>query len=334
MSHNSTDHLFASAYLKSKEKYLLSKERVEKMLGSKTPDDALRVLSELNYGSDSGAITVAGLETLLSRELERTYRMVTSLAPEQEYFAVFMYPNDYHNIKVLLKAEFLETSAGELLIDAGSIPLEQLVTLVQNRDYFSMRREMSHGIQYAIDSYSTVYDPQVIDLILDKACYKDILNALSGVEDEFITGYFALKIDSINLKSFVRTKAMNKSRDFFSSAFIDGGSIPVKVFTGGYENTLEQFADKLVIYGLQTLLLESIAITNNASKFTSLEKLCDNLLIEYARAAKHISVGTPPLVNYIVAKENEIKTIRIIMAGKLTNISPELIRERISSTYV
>lgn len=334
MSHKSTDYLFASAYIKSKEKYLLSKERIEKMLGSKTPDDALRVLYELNYGSDSEKVSATDFEILLSHELEKTYSTITSLAPEQKYFAVFLYPNDYHNVKTLLKAEFLGISADELLINAGTIPLNQLHNLVLNRNYFHMSEAMSAGIQEVMAEYGTTHDPQVIDTILDKACYRDINTEISKLKNAFIQGYFILKIDGINLKSFVRSKEMNKPQSFFAKVYIEGGNVPEKVFLSGYDEALEQFADRLVIYGLQELLLESIAITNVASKFTSLEKLCDNLLMNYVREAKYISFGIQPLVSYMVAKENEIKTVRIIMTGKMANIPSELIRERISNTYV
>jgi len=334
LSYKNTDYLFASAYIKSKEKYLLTKERIEKMLGSKTADDALRILYEMGYGSDSENISAADYETLLFRELDKAYHTIISLTPEQKYFTVFLYQNDYHNVKTLLKAECLGVAADELLINANTIPLDQLTDMVRNRNYFNMREAMSQGIREVIADYGTSHDPQVIDVLLDKACYMDINTAVSKLKNDFIQGYFILKVDSINLKSFVRAKEMNKPRDFFPKIYIDGGSVPEKVFISGYDETLEQFADRLVIYGLQTLLLESIDITNVVSKFTSLEKLCDNLLIDYVRGAKYISFGVQPLICYLIAKENELKTVRIIMTSKLAGISSELIRERMSNTYV
>jgi len=68
--------------------------------------------------------------------------------------------------------------------------------------------------------------------------------------------------------------------------------------------------------------------------FTTIEKLFDNKLIEYVKSAKYISYGIEPLAAYLIAKENEIKIARIIMAGKLAGIPSELIRERMRETYV
>jgi V/A-type H+-transporting ATPase subunit C len=254
--------------------------------------------------------------------------------PDQEHFAIFLYPNDYHNIKTMLKAEFLGSSADEILTDTGSIPLARLADLVRNRNYTDMRLEMAKGIQEVIDTYATSQDPQIIDLILDRVCYHEINLVMEQLKNDFVRGYIALKIDTINLKSFVRAKEMKRPWDFFSNIYIKGGNIPEKLFVSGYDEALEQFAEKLGIYGLTALLVEGAQMIKETGRFTAVEKLCDNHLMGYARDAKYISYGIQPLVSYLAAKESEIKTARIIMAGKLANISAELIRERIRNTYV
>ncbi|MDK2799758.1 MAG: V/A-type H+/Na+-transporting ATPase subunit [Clostridiales bacterium] len=47
-----------------------------------------------------------------------------------------------------------------------------------------------------------------------------------------------------------------------------------------------------------------------------------------------MAFGIEPLVAYLMAKENEIKIVRIIMVGKINNISNEIIRERLREAYV
>jgi len=89
------DYTFASAYMKSREKYLLTQEKAEKMIDCKTPADALKVLYELDYGDGGDEVPPAEFETLLSRELEKTYSLILSLAPDPACFAVFLYPNDW-----------------------------------------------------------------------------------------------------------------------------------------------------------------------------------------------------------------------------------------------
>ncbi|MGO0943658.1 V-type ATPase subunit, partial [Clostridioides difficile] len=39
------------------------------------------------------------------QELLKTYEILKSLAPEEKFVDVFLYKNDYHNLKVLIKEE-------------------------------------------------------------------------------------------------------------------------------------------------------------------------------------------------------------------------------------
>jgi len=90
----------------------------------------------------------------------------------------------------------------------------------------------------------------------------------------------------------------------------------------------------LSAYGFRDLFLEGTEALTETGKFTTLEKLLDNKLIEYVKSAKYVPFGIEPLAGYLIAKDNEIKIARIILAGKLAGISPELIRERLRETYV
>ena len=56
--------------------------------------------------------------------------------------------------------------------------------------------------------------------------------------------------------------------------------------------------------------------------------------MEHVKSAKYFPYGIEALAGYLIAKDNEIKTARIILAGKTAGISPELIKERLRETYV
>ena len=45
-------------------------------------------------------------------------------------------------------------------------------------------------------------------------------------------------------------------------------------------------------------------------------------------------LGPEPVIAYLLAKENEIKIIRIIMVGKINRLPTEEIRERLRDVYV
>ena len=329
-----TDYLFSTARVRSVEKNMLTRERAEKMIDAKTTEDALRVLDDINYGYGNEAIAPNNYEEVLTEEHKKTYDFITSIAPELEYFNMFLFPYDYHNLKVIMKAEYLGIDASDTLVDTGSIDLKVLKYSVKERDFSAFTENMENALKEIIETFPKTNDPQIIDIIFDKYCYNEMLKSAEETKSDFIIDYVRMQIDAINLKTYVRLKKMNKSWDFFTKVYLHGGKIHEQVFIKSFDEPFEKFAEQLSAYGFKELFLEGTESLTETGMFTTLEKLLDNKIIEHIKNAKYIPFGIEPLAGYLIAKDNEIKIARIILAGKLAGISPELIRERLRETYV
>lgn len=329
-----TDYLFSTARVRSVEKNMLTRERAEKMIDAKTTEDSLKVLSDIDYGYGSDVADPNNYEKLLTDEHKKTYDFITSIAPELDYFNMFLYPYDYHNLKVIMKSEYSGTDASDAFVDTGSIDLKVLRYSVKERDFSELTENMESALKEIIETFPKTNDPQIIDIILDKYCYDEMLKSAEETKSKFIIDYVKMQIDAINVKTYVRLKKMDKSWDFFTKVFLRGGNIGEQIFIKNYDETFEKFAEQLSAYGFKEAFLEGTEALAETGKFTTLEKLLDNKIIEHIRSAKYISFGIEPLAGYLIAKDNEIKIARIILAGKLAGISPELIRERLRETYV
>ncbi len=66
---------------------------------------------------------------------------------------------------------------------------------------------------------------------------------------------------------------------------------------------------------------------------SAFERWCDNLLIDRMKVQKWNPFGIDPIAAYVLARENEIKSVRIILSGKLNDLPQDAIRERIRQTY-
>ena len=67
---------------------------------------------------------------------------------------------------------------------------------------------------------------------------------------------------------------------------------------------------------------------------SAFERWCDNLMIRKIRPEIHHPFTIGPLAAYILARDNEIKCVRMILSGKVNDLSTESIRERVRETYV
>ena len=73
------------------------------------------------------------------------------------------------------------------------------------------------------------------------------------------------------------------------------------------------------------------AIKESPSAF---ERWCDNRIIETIKPQKTNPFSVGPLVAYVIARQNEIQTVRIILTCKQNGLSDDSIRERVREMYV
>ena len=64
------------------------------------------------------------------------------------------------------------------------------------------------------------------------------------------------------------------------------------------------------------------------------EKWCDDVIIDIAEEARMLSFGYEPLAAYYLAKESEIKNVRILSVCKEFGADRDTITERMRKLYV
>lgn len=326
------NYVFACSRIRANERNLLNHEKLGQMIDARTMEDACKVLQDANYG-DGEVILPQAYEKTLVRESDKLYEFLHSLAPDAEEFRIFAYPFDYHNIKVLLKAEALETDASSMLMSGGILKPAEMEATVRERNTLALTPRMKKAIDESVDTLARTGDPQTVDLICDRECYADIVEAAGRSDSAFLKGYVSLLIDTINLKTFVRCRRMGQNWSWFETVFLEGGNISARTFVAGYDEPIQQFAVRLAASALAKAAEEGGMSIRETGTFTSIEKLCDDALIHYVKNAKYISFGIEPLIGYAVGKQMEIKNARIILAGKAAGIDGSLIRERVRETY-
>ncbi|MEW9096214.1 MAG: V-type ATP synthase subunit C [Clostridiaceae bacterium] len=314
---------------------LLDKAKLDRMIDSSSAEDALKILGETEYSNYMSNIRrPEDYEELLSGELIRLYQLMYSLSPVKELIDIMSIKYDYHNLKVMIKGKILNKDLSHLLIPVGLINLNKLKQAFDNENFKELTDYMIQGIEKVNKSFEEDKDPQKIDIVLDSFMYKEMLYRANEIEDKFLSDYFKVIIDLTNIKTLLRVKKQNKGRRFMEEVLIEGGTILKKDLISYENESIDGIANKLSYTPYEKILrlgLENYGTNGNMSYF---EKLTDNYIMDYIKKAKYVSFGIEPLLGYIMAKESEIKTVRIIMVGKLNNVAPEVIRERLRDVYV
>ncbi len=324
----------AVARLRVLETRLLNKVKIERMVDSNSAEDILKILQETEYASLMGNIKIAeDYNILLKEELNRVYSLMYKVSPDSDIVDIMSLKYDYHNIKVMLKGRALEKDFSYMLIPVGTIDVEKLKFYIETVEYRDLSSNMREGILKTEKVYEELKDPQKIDTVMDKYMYIDMLARAKDLKNDFIINYIKRSIDFSNIKSVIRLKKQQKNLRFLKEVMLAGGAIDEDILVKAFNEPIENMASKFALSKYGEVISLGLEEYISTGKLSTLEKFSENYIMKNLKDAKYVSFGPEPIFAYIVAKETEIKIIRIIMVGKLNNVDKDVIRERVREVY-
>ena len=325
-----TDYLFISARIRAMERNLLTAARMERMIDAPTVDDAAKVLGEIGYG-DFSLTGEQSLNGVLLAEREKVLQELTPMMPDRAVMDVFRVKYDYHNVKTMLKALAVSSDPERLLVDAGRVSAEQLAGGLRVGDYSVLPGRLQAAAAEAAEVLHATGDPQRSDFVLDRAYYEEMLELAEASGSKFLTEYVRANIDSVNLRSAVRTLRMKKDSEFLRKVLFSGGTVSVESIAAAVEN---RELEKLYYSTALRQAAEYGVASVGGGSMTKFEKACDDAVTAVVARAKKVPFGVETVIAYVAAKEIEFTAVRVILTGRMAGLSGETIRERLRETYV
>ncbi|MEG0779492.1 MAG: V-type ATPase subunit [Oscillospiraceae bacterium] len=325
-----TDYLALSSRIKAMENTLLSRERMEHLLEARSNEEVSKILQDCGYPEFSGP---QQMDEALTSVREEMLADLSASAPDPRYIEIFKLKYDYHNLKVLLKAEALDVPAAHMLMDFGRVPAAVLQEAVTTGDFADVPATIERATAEAREILGATADPQLSDIALDRCCYAELLALAESIGSEFLTGYVRLMIDALNLRSLVRTLRMGKTGAFLDGALLPGG----EVVTAALSVIANSSGSGLIELYASTPLrdaAEAGAAAIAGGGLTKFERLCDDAVGDYLADAKYVAFGEAPLVGYLAARETEFTNLRILLMGRAMGLDAGIIRERLREAYV
>lgn len=318
------EYTYAVARVRAKELTLLSEQDMKNLLACRTYDDCLRLLADKGWKD-----TDKGAEAMLSAETAETWATIRELVEDMSVFDVFLYPIDYHNLKAAVKS--VVTNSGQhnsLFLPRGTVSVELLIKAVQERDFSLLPRRMQAAANEATSVLLQTGDGQLCDVILDRAALEAIREAGREAKDGLIKEYAELTMAVADIKMAVRGQKTGKSAAFLRKMLVSCETLDVESLIRAAVAGREE----LYAYLLNTRYGQAIEeIKTSPSVF---ERWCDNRLIELIRPQKYNYFTVAPLAAYILARENEIKMVRLVLSAKRNHLDESMIRERLREMYV
>lgn len=317
-------YTYAVARIRSKELTLLDKSDIDQLMNCKSEKECLRLLTDKGWGK-SGEESV---EQLLTVERNKTWELISELVEDMSIFNTFLYSNDFHNLKAAIKQIYTGSDLQDIYIGNGTVKPELFLSAAKEHN-FSILPEYFRVC--AEDAYQVLLhtgDSQLCDIIIDKAALETIYQKGKATGNELLSEYAELKVASSDINIAIRSCRTGKDKNFIERALAVCSSLNIARLT----TAILEGEEAIYQYLSTTVYADAVlALKESTSAF---ERWCDNLIIKHIRPQKYNPFTVSPLAAYVLARENEIKTVRIILSGKRNEIPDDSVRERLREMYV
>lgn len=317
-------YVYAVARIRALEKTLFSDAVIRRLMACQTYEQCLLFLEEKGWGDGTAG---QNIEEMLTEEEAKIWKIMKELDVPKEMMDIMNAPVRFHNLKAAVKAVYTGETGRTIFYEDAEKSGEELIRIIEERDYQRLPKGMRESGQEAFEALLHTGDGQVCDMIIDKAALEWIREAGAEACEVCLRDYAECVVALADIKIVVRAQRMKKSVEFMKRFTAECGSLSVKrlaeAASGGATEISSYLRQTPYADGAESLM-QSMA---------SFERWCDERMIHMIFRQKYETFGIGPVMAYVIARQNEIKTVRIILTGKYNHLSEQFISERIRKMY-
>ena len=318
------DYIYAVACIRAKEKTLLNDADIQSMVGMKSEKEVLSYLTEKGWGDGSVG---SDMETVLATEEEAQMRLLRTLGVNSEIIDVLFIQELYHNLKAAIKEVRTGLDDGMAFYDHDKYGKDQMLGIIRDKDFEKLPEYMRKIAEEALDFMLTTRDGQRLDMMIDRACLDATIESAKLTKDRFLIEYAETKVLMADIKIAVRAADTRRPLSVIEEALAPVGKLDTKklaVAAATNRDSVYEFLERVGYHDAVEALKDS---------FSSFEKWCDDYVMGTLMNQKTNIQSSGPIVAFFLAKQNEIRTARIIMTAKANGFGEDVISERVRKMY-
>jgi V/A-type H+-transporting ATPase subunit C len=330
-----TRYAFAVGRIRALEARLLDSTRIERLLDTDDADEAWRTLADSDYGALTAELSgPTAFESLLEAQEDRLWHLFEELCLDDWVREIMLSRLDYSNLKVLARLRLVLRNDDPWEARTGSVPLEQLSEALTEHNISRLPPHLASAAQALFDLESAgKLNPRHIDLDIDDAFFAFLIGKAREFGTSFFVDFVRIWIDLTNIATLFRVRQFKPDPEVARRAFHRGGIVPASHFSEALDEAPEVLPQRFFATPYYALIEHGGIVLGASGSFSRLEKLLDDYLIDFIRRTKVYAFGAEPLVAYLLAKEHEIKMLRMIFTGKVIHIPTSALRERMPRVY-
>ncbi len=318
--------VFVNGLVKSREKYLIGRDKFIQMADAANDVEAFRLLSETGFGGEavSGAAP-SDYETLISAEWKALMGFLKQYAPNENFVRAVAARNDFHNAECAVRSVYAEVAVTAFMPDG--VVDKSLLLSAAHGEKTEMPQYLLSPMKQALELFEAGEASGVdVSLIFLRAYYSFMLKTAAGsVWKENV----AFEIDAKNVCAALRSngeKGVEKQ-------YIDGGKISVKTLSLIASGEKDKALDKLLRTPYYDFVKSAFEEKAASLALVDTERRAESFAMEKLKEKRFETEGSVPLLVYVNYKLCEMKNVRVVMALKRCRADKDKIIARLVDCY-
>ncbi len=319
-------YTFATAQIRVLEAQMLTRATLLDMCNAEDFDQAVEMLASTEYALPGANRTIAELEKILLEKRSDVRNTFKNLMIDEPLVELLRAREDFANLRLALRRKLTEKPLDSDYSNDGSVPANEFEEIFEQEDYSPLPLYMKEAIEQAVLAYYQNKDIRQIDYAIDKFQAEYKLKTAEQLNSIFLLELFRMQVDLTNIRTMLRLK-LRESQE--SEGFMEGGYISIDRFKHALDLSNEAIGPLFASTPYYDVVESGVHyfIANNS--FLKIEQHCEEHLTGFLKSTMQITAGPQPVIAYLMLKEHEIRTVRLILTAKRNSLDARLILDRL-----
>ena len=318
-------YTFETAQVRVLEMQMLTKTTLLDMANAESFEAAAGLLSATEYALPQAGKSFAEVEDILRGIRQAVRELFADLMIDRPYVQLFRMRDDFANLRLAVRRTLTEKPLGTDYSPNGNFPPELFEQVFEQANYNLFPDYMAEAAEQAVLAYYKDKDIRRIDYAIDNVQAEYNLRRAQELKSIFLLGLFRIQIDLTNIRTLLRLK-FTESQE--RNVFLRGGYIEQERLQRGLDLGYEALGPLFFVTPYYEVVQAGTNYLASNKSFLAAEQQCDAHLIGFLKSTITITAGPQPIIAYLLMKENEIRTVRLILTAKRNFLDTKLILDR------
>ncbi|MCK4544032.1 V-type ATPase subunit [candidate division WOR-3 bacterium] len=329
--HDNSEYAYETGVIRALETRLLDQTHYSRMIEAKRFQDAFLILHDTTYGKNIKENK--DYDEVLEDEFKNVIKFFETSCKDEYVKEYYKSRFDIHNLKMFIKSKISNNKLkNNMLSEYGMHSYEIYLLSMENDNLDNITEPYKSFAENALGFYNNNKDVELLDIYIDNLYFAWRSELINKSNNNYLINLDKEEITLINIRTFARLLYFKNIKNA-DEAILNNGFIDKDIFLLNKSENLNHIYSYFNNTPYEKIVKNGYSYLVKNNSFSHLEKLCENRLVQIAKSTKSGIFGVEIVFAYLIAKENEVKRLRIILSGKKNNVAKEVIKERLPEMY-